>query len=199
MCIFKNIPQEMKDTDSWLVWYKSSYEGRVKKNPVGVPVNEFKADMSTYPLLPYDKATGVLEYLRRKDAKTYYGLGFGFTMEHRIAGIDLDDVFSVNGDINEDSFTLVRPILEQAHRDGLYVERSLSDRGLHIYGYCDMKDGLVKEEARGQIILPFIEIYYATSHFVVTGDVVEKGFGRIDDTVRVALEQQEKLKKEFFG
>ena len=67
MIDFRNIPQKLKDTDSWVVWYKGFYEGHLKKNPVNVPIEAWSADWNTYPVKPYLEARESLKQYRKEN------------------------------------------------------------------------------------------------------------------------------------
>ena len=120
-------------------------------------------------------------------------------MQHNIVGIDLDSVLQSDGTSFPVSQEYVMPIVKQARKDGCYMEYSVSNTGVHIYGISKHKSDLFALDPLGVIYSYFVEIYYAVSHLVVTGDALSftDELNCIDNTIDVAMEQIKKVKKDF--
>ena len=200
MIDFRNVPQKLKDINSWVVWYKGVYQEHLKKNPVGVPIEAWSADWNTYPVKPYLEAKESLKQYRKENPTIDYGLGFALNMQHNVVGIDLDSVLQSDGTSFPVSQEYVMPIVEQARKDGCYMEYSVSNTGVHIYGTSKHKSDLFTLDQLGVIYSYFVEIYYAVSHLVVTGDALSftDELNCIDNTIDVAMEQIKKIKKDFY-
>jgi len=86
------------------------------------------------------------------------GLGFVFTLEAGIVGIDLDDCIDASGKIATWAGRIVQRVAS-------YTERSPSGRGLHIFVRGALPPGARK---RG-----LVEMYDSGRYFTMTGDVLE--------------------------
>lgn len=145
------IPEKLRKTDNWICWTTQERGGKGIKVPVA-PWNTSE----TYPV----SATEKKNHADFRTAKKWgnmlrLGVGFVFTEDNKIIGIDLDDC------IEDDEMTnKVKDIVQQVNS---FTEISPSGKGLHIYLEGDMEEA-VKNDEEG------VEIYFKDRYFTVTGD-----------------------------
>ena len=167
------IPAEMKQHNCWVCWTKEERNGRTTK----VPKNPKTGGNGSTAL------SGTWGSFAQ--AKTYYtghldtieGIGYVFTENGGVVGIDIDHCVESGEIINEEIKTLV-------DRCGSYVELSPSQTGIHMYVKGKWKEpGGRKNNNLGSGMA--IEVYPAARFFTVTGNA----FGE----VRQLAENQELL------
>ena len=188
---FSKIPVKMQDINAWLLWHKYPQpNGTIKKIP-----DEFSRNGKTWDninLLSFTEARSALF----SPSSLSDGIGIAFTKSNHIAGVDIDGAMNANGEGNEKVFRLIYPLLEQAKRDGCYIEKSISGTGFHIYGTCTVKEKLLSLFEKGKIVSKNIEIYFANSYFTVSGDAKTASWGNIDNTLRLAYKIIKDIKSE---
>ena len=111
------------------------------------------------------------------------GIALGGDGADIIAGIDLDGCVSESGKLA--CTTDVKRIIKQAIKDGCYIERSPSGRGLHIMGRTTVPFRTIASGEDG------IEAYWGKRFFTVTADCVTATAGRLgslDKSVAIATE-----------
>ena len=174
----ENVPEQMTSLPQWVVWRaewvpgKDGKPGRWTKVPYQAPAAEPEEKDSPRakpaklePLVlasSIDPATwtafgNALEFSQIDNRVD--GIGFVFTLEAGIIGIDLDKCVAEDGTIDEWA-------LEAVHRFSSFTELSPSGTGLHIY-------------TRGQIPMTGtkrgrVEIYRQSRFFTVTGHLLDE-------------------------
>lgn len=153
----ENIPEQLVQLPQWCCWRAAwrvdkQGEGKWTKPPYqpdGRPAS------STDPATWAEFGECLLAY----QSGRFDGIGFVFTVEAGIVGIDLDKCIAEDGTIDEWA-------LKAVHRFNSFTELSPSGTGLHIY-------------ARGQIPMTgtkkgHVEIYRQSRFFTVTGHLLDE-------------------------
>ncbi len=167
------IPDELKNTNQWVVYKLEPNEGgKPKKVPYSCKTGK-RASVS-------NKRTGVsfenvIDYALSNKVN---GIGFIFSDRDPYFGLDIDNCIDNNGEIEPWAKKWVK-ILNS------YTEFSPSGKGLHVIG----KGKLLQEGRRKGNF----ELYENNRYFTVTGDMLD-GFTEIRDCT-TALK---KLQKELF-
>lgn len=152
----ENIPQEMKDKKQWINWVYELPEKEGDK-PKKLPVAPYLTK-SLFPVsAPDPNNWTTFEEAIKTANENNIGIGFSFTKESSICGIDLDHVL---GDKKREEWA--KEILDLAKS---YSEVSPSGKGFHIYGY-----GKTGNAPRDDY-----EIYSEKHFFTVTGYTGQKG------------------------
>lgn len=164
--ITENIPEEMKKLPQWVVWRletRRDKNGSEKITKVPYQTNGIKAAVDNpNTWTTFERAVKAVNSTQGK----FTGIGFVFTKEAGILGIDFDNVRE-NGVWNQ-------KVLNEIKSFGSYWEISQSGTGAHVYIYAKMSE----EQLEGRITgrkKGIRETYYQKRFFVVTGDVVEEG------------------------
>lgn len=152
--LFQNIPLGLRSIPRWTLWnYVLIGEGETQRwsklpvQPTG------KAASSTNPTTWTDFLSAEAAYLTGR----FDGIGFVFTGDDNIIGVDLDDCYddSINEFFNMELQTIANKI------DG-YMEISPSGTGVKIFTLADL-DGAHVDHDKG------LEIYPKGRYFTVTG------------------------------
>lgn len=146
----KNIPNKLKDKPSFVLWRPESRSGKVTKVPVNPKTLEDAKSNDPSTWSSYLVATEVLA--KNKG----YGLGYMFTKESRIVGIDLDHCID-NGSVAPWAQEIVEAFSS-------YTEISPSGSGIHIFVEGDLPDGRRRKGS--------IEVYDSGRFFTLTGNVL---------------------------
>jgi len=149
----ESVPDLLQQRDQWVVWGVENIGGM--KIPVS-PDSESPAD-TTDPETWCDFETAV-EYHRENGTK---GIGFVFTDDDMIVGIDLDDIRDENG-----LCTWGREVLEDVNS---FSEWSASGEGAHIYAFGTMPG----DSNKAKVGDGGFEMYESGRFFAMTGDHVE--------------------------
>ncbi|TXH16245.1 MAG: hypothetical protein E6R03_05765 [Hyphomicrobiaceae bacterium] len=156
-CDFAAIPSFFKQFKSWCLWAGDK-----------VPLGLNGAGISTTKpetWLSFDDAEA--EFVTSKQAR---GLGFVFSKESGLVGIDLDDCFKAPGELKK----WAKQVLELFSDNQAYVETSPSGKGLHII-VTGSKPGsrckkiLMNKEGKR---IGEIEMYDSGRYFTMTGRVM---------------------------
>ena len=173
----ENIPDELTRLPQWVVWRakwvpgKDGKPGRWSKEPYQVPAapkKDSKPEAIPTPPKPllHAKSTDPATWAEFGKALEFSqidnrvdGIGFVFTLEAGIVGIDLDHCIAEDG-------TVAEWALEAVRRFNSFTELSPSSTGLHIY-------------TRGQIPITGakrgpVEIYRQGRFFTVTGHLLDE-------------------------
>ncbi|EJN57314.1 phage NrS-1 polymerase family protein [Halogranum rubrum] len=146
------IPEELVERPQWVCWRRAKRDGKATKIPVVPGVGSFAS--STDPETWGDFETAC-DYLERGRAD---GVGFVFTEDDPIVGVDLDDCRdSESGDTDDDAQDIIT-------RLDSYTEVSPSGTGYHVLIQGSLPEG---RNRRGKI-----ECYDKARFFTVTGDRV---------------------------
>lgn len=151
------IPAELKNKDQWIVWTsrnrKVPYAPWTKNSD---PVDPLKSENWT----SFERA---VQFVKHRD---YDGLGFAFTAEDDIVGIDLDDCvkdISIKG--NNVSVRLTSRHQDIVDSLDSFTEISQSGNGIHVFVRGDV-GGQVTDNDKD------VEIYDRDRFFCMTGKVV---------------------------
>lgn len=149
------IPQFLREIPNWVLWCIEERDGKEVKVPY--TVNHTRAasnDPRTWSTFEQVRQT----YKAGGSGSDYAGIGFVFTSELGLIGIDLDDCIERDKDGHEYLSTFAQRVLEQIDS---YTELSPSGTGLHII--CTASIPRAKKTA-------YLEIYATGRYFTVTGD-----------------------------
>ena len=122
--LIENVPDEMKAKPNWVIV-------RTKFNEDKGRLDKFLIDIHTGKMAKSDDpATWATFDEAREYAKYHGGVALAYALDGKdgIACIDLDDCFEGNGDMKP--FT--KDLYDKC--DGMYCERSVSGKGLHLFG-----------------------------------------------------------------
>jgi len=153
---FENIPMELKRIPRWVLW-RHTKVGDEKWNKLPIQPNGHSAS-STNPKTWTDFLTVQAAY--EKDSEHFSGVGFVFSEEDNLIGVDLDDCY----DADLKSFTNVALQQLADSIDG-YMEISPSGTGVKIFTRGSIKSAHV-DHSQG------IECYPHGRYFTVTGHVL---------------------------
>jgi putative DNA primase/helicase len=147
-----SFPQELAALPQWICWRlePDSKGDKPRKVPYD-PKTGRKASSTnpqTWATLPEAEAA--------RDKYTFTGLGFVFTEERGIVGVDIDHCREANGTLNDTA----RAILEKYPS---YTEISPSGTGLHIFYHGAMPGKGNKNSSTG------VEMYSTGRYFTMTG------------------------------
>lgn len=159
--IYNNIPEEMKSIARWVCLNMVEEGGKQTKRPVSA--HSGKVASITDEANWADFNTAIKYYQEHQDRIN--GIGFVFTDDDDIVGIDFDGCLDTDGNLINDT------IQEIVNRNTSYIERSISGTGLHIYvrGKLPKNTG-VKLSTEGSPYGFGIELYEQKRFFVVTGN-----------------------------
>ena len=165
-----NIPETMRERESWICWRTEDRDGDDTK----VPVKPFDSGH------PYAKTNDSATWGTFEQAAGFHmepgtdtdGLGFVFHDDDLLMGVDLDDVRDPDtGDVEP----WARDIIIQLDS---YTEVSPSGTGYHVYVLATKPDGSTQDsqertlDALADADAPKVEMYGTGRFFTVTGDVV---------------------------
>ncbi len=150
--LLKNISEELKAEDAWVIWRFEERKGKTTKNLY--QVNHEQAS-STDPDT-WTTFEAVAEALKQDNF--FDGIGFVFHPNNPYCGADIDDV-------TEDK---ARRWID---RFDSYTERSPSGNGFHIICKAEVPKGTKRTEG---------ELYSSGRFFTMTGDVIHNGPVRED-------------------
>lgn len=146
------LPPAMTRLDHWICWTVEKRNGKDTKIPIDPSTQEFgKTD---------DRETwGTYEEAAELAKRDEYGLGFVFTGEDDLVGVDLDDVRDPEtGEVTDERAE------EIINRLDSYTEISPSGEGFHVIVKGDMPSGRNRKGG--------IEMYEDGRFFTVTGNRV---------------------------
>ncbi|SFT10331.1 hypothetical protein SAMN04488556_0151 [Halostagnicola kamekurae] len=149
----------VEEYDQWVCWREESRDGKPTKIPVTPGSGEFASSTDPPTWASIETA---LEYADSREAD---GIGFVFTDDDPIVGVDLDDCRDPEtGDVDD----VAQDIIERLDS---YTEISPSGTGFHVLIEGELPDG---RNRRGSI-----ELYDTARFFTVTGDSLEETPGRV--------------------
>ncbi|MFC4452082.1 hypothetical protein [Halorussus aquaticus] len=153
------LPDALCEREQWVCWKEEERDGKATKIPVTPGSGEFASSTDS------ETWTGVeiaLDYVESGNAD---GVGFVFTDDDPIVGVDLDDCRdSETGDADDAALDIIE-------RLDSYTEVSPSGTGYHVLIKGDLPDG---RNRRGSF-----ELYETARFFTVTGDHVEETPSRV--------------------
>ncbi|QFU84487.1 phage NrS-1 polymerase family protein [Natronorubrum aibiense] len=157
------LPADLRNRDQWVCWKEELRDGKPTKIPVTPGSGAFASSTDPETWASFETA---LEYADTGNAD---GIGFVFTDDDPIVGVDLDDCRDPeSGDVDDTALDIIE-------RLDSYTETSPSGTGFHVLIKGELPDG---RNRRGSI-----ELYDTARFFTVTCD-------RLEDTPpRVARRQ----------
>jgi primase-polymerase (primpol)-like protein len=155
------LPKELKQIPHWILWRMGEREGKPTKLPVNPMTGGMASTTDPKTWTNYGEAVDILQAGRIQAN----GLGFVFTEEAGIVGVDLDKCRSAE--------TLKLEPWAQGIMDRLssYTELSPSHTGLHILVRGKMPPN---GNRRGRV-----EIYGTARYFCMTGEMLT-GIGTVE-------------------
>ena len=150
---FENIPMELKLIPRWCLWkFMQVGENEQQKwSKIPMQANGYRASSSNP-----DTWTDFLTAQNTYEKGGFDGVGFVFTGDDNLVGIDIDDCIDLDTtEINE----FARDILSRVQG---YAEISPSGTGLKIFTRADLQKAHV-DHAKG------LEIYPKSRYFTITG------------------------------
>jgi len=153
------LPVSLREREQWVCWKEEERDGKLTKIPVTPGTGAFASstDQDTW-----GSFETVLEYTETENAD---GVGFVFTDDDPIVGVDLDDCRDPETDDVDDA---ARDIIDRLDS---YTEVSPSGTGYHVLIRGELPEG---RNRRGNI-----ELYDTARFFTVTGDHVDETPSRV--------------------
>lgn len=149
----KNLPKEMLDRPNWVAITTFEKEnGKLGKRPVDCNTGKYASDTDSATWADFDTACSFAK------ANGMVTLAYALDGKDKIACIDIDGCMDENGNFSE----LAQKTFNLA--DGSYAEKSVSGKGLHIFGKTDGSD-LRSFSKDGDM-----EYYRGARFIAVTGD-----------------------------
>ncbi|WP_254525987.1 hypothetical protein [Natrinema caseinilyticum] len=148
------LPSGLRERNQWVCWREENRDGKPTKIPVSPSSGGFASSTDSDTWASFETA---LEYADTENAD---GIGFVFSDDDPIVGVDLDDCRDPETeDVNE----IASDIIERLDS---YTEISPSGTGYHVLIEGELPDG---RNRRGSI-----ELYDTARFFTVTGDHLEE-------------------------
>jgi len=156
----KNVPAELKDLKQWVCWKSVERDGRITKMPVDATTGRPGKSNDPATWTDFEAACDGAVGLEAS------GVGFCFSEDDGLVGIDLDACIDCKGKIADWALDILDSF-------GSYAEISPSGRGLKIWCLGTIPKGYKinlgpKDEEIGKA--PGIEVYTDGRYFAVTGD-----------------------------
>jgi len=148
------IPETLRERDQWVCWREEERDGKPTKIPVTPGAGGFASATESETWASFEAA---LDYTETEYAD---GVGFVFTDDDPIVGVDLDDCRDPETDDVDDA------ALDIIARLDSYTEVSPSGTGYHVLVTGTLPDG---RNRRGSV-----ELYDTARFFTVTGDHVDR-------------------------
>ena len=150
----EQIPETLLERDQWVCWREEERDGKPTKIPVTPGAGGFASATESETWASFETA---IDYTETEHAD---GIGFVFTDDDPIVGVDLDDCRDPETDDVDDA------ALDIIERLDSYTEVSPSGTGYHVLITGTLPDG---RNRRGNI-----ELYDTARFFTVTGDHVDR-------------------------
>jgi hypothetical protein len=148
------VPDDLAERDQWVLWRYETRNGKPTKVPYqasGKPADSTNPGSWT----TFEEALST--WCRNR--QQYAGLGFVFSKEDTLAGIDLDDSLDEQGDVK----AWARGIVERF--SDTYIEISPSGQGLKIWAHGSLPANLPGVQVGDGAV----ELYDHARYFAVTG------------------------------
>jgi hypothetical protein len=165
---FSNIPDALKELNQWVLWKLVNIKGRKTKIPY--QANGQKAS-SNNPETWIDFDSVIKAYNTGK----FSGIGFVFTKDTGIVGIDIDAHKDSSHKLVENGQIVDKEVLEIVESLNSYTEITQSGKGLHTIVFGAKPGSKCKKGSKNFDV----EIYDHDRFFVMTGNVV-KGYETIN-------------------
>ena len=148
------IPETLRERDQWVCWREEERDGKPTKIPVTPGAGGFASATESETWASFEAA---LDYTETEYAD---GVGFVFTDDNPIVGVDLDDCRDPETDDVDDA------ALDIIARLDSYTEVSPSSTGYHVLATGILPDGRNRHRS--------VELYDTARFFTVTGDHVDR-------------------------
>jgi len=145
------VPDDLRDPDKWVCWRREDRDGDATKVPVDPSTGDYASATDPDTWASFDRARDVAA--TRDDVD---GIGFVFTDDDTVAGIDVDDCRDAETGSPSD---VARDIIDRLDS---YTEVSPSGTGYHVYVHGVIPDGRHRHDG--------VELYDDARFFTVTGD-----------------------------
>lgn len=133
---------------------------KTTKRPIDSSTGQFAKTTDSETWGTFDEAS---EFARETDA---HGVGFVFSEDDQIAGVDLDDCRDPDtGEVDDWALRVIRKLAS-------FAEVSPSGTGAHVYAYDEVPEG---GSRKGDI-----EMYGSGRYFTVTGEALPQAPGSVD-------------------
>jgi len=150
----ETIPETLREHDQWVCWREDERDSKPTKIPVTPGAGGFASSTESETWASFETA---LDYTGTAHAD---GVGFVFTDDDPIVGVDLDDCRDPEtGDVDDAAVDIIERI-------DSYTEVSPSGTGYHVLIRGELPEG---RNRRGSV-----ELYDTARFFTVTGDHVER-------------------------
>lgn len=147
------VPGTLLEYDQWLCWREDERDGKATNIPIDPTTGEFASTTDAETWAPFETAREQVQF------GTEDGLGFVFTDDDPIVGVDLDDCRDPEtGEIDAWAVDVIETL-------DSYTEVSPSGTGFHVLVTGALPDG---RNRRGEI-----ELYETARFFTVTADHIE--------------------------
>jgi primase-polymerase (primpol)-like protein len=164
------IPETLRERDQWVCWREEERDGKPTKIPVTPGAGEFASSTEPETWASFEAA---LDYIETEHAD---GVGFVFTENDPIVGVDLDDCRDPEtADVDDNAQDII------ARLDS-YTEVSPSGTGYHVLIRGELPEG---RNRRGSV-----ELYDTARFFTVTGDHVEQTPTRVARDALTAIHRE---------
>jgi putative DNA primase/helicase len=147
------LPDALVERDQWVCWREEQRDGKPTKVPVTPGSGGFASSTDSDTWRSFEAA---VEYLETGDVE---GIGFVFTEDDPIVGVDLDDCRE------PDTGEAEPPAPDIIDRLDSYTEVSPSGTGFHVLLKGELPEG---RNRRGNV-----ELYDSARYFTVTGKHLE--------------------------
>ena len=178
-----SFPQELKNRKQWVCWRLEPDKdgGKPRKMPINALTG--KGAMSNNPKTWTDYKTAFDAY----EKYGYTGIGYMFTKEDGIVGVDIDHCYdAATGEFND----VAKAILA---KQPTYAEFSPSGDGIHLYFKGTKPAGSSKNSSTG------VEMYDSARYFTVTEKQLEGASDMIaDDDGTLAWIHENYIKKQSY-
>ena len=174
------IPSELKQFPNFVLWRYEEVKGKLTKVPY--QRNGDNAATNNHETwCSFDDALKVW----KANPKRYDGIGFMFSPEAGITGIDIDDCVNDDGTLTAEAEAIVKQF-------NSYTEYSPSGKGLHIFIY-GAKTGTSCKTTKQQG-MKCVEIYDRKRYFTLTGNHLQS----TPKTIEKRQQQLEDLEKRLW-
>ncbi|WP_232688987.1 hypothetical protein [Halobacterium zhouii] len=148
------IPEDLREREQWVCWREEERDGKATKIPVTPGAGGFASSTESATWSDFETAH---EYTETEYAD---GVGFVFTDDDPIVGVDLDDCRDPEtGDVDDAALDIIE-------RLDSYTEVSPSGTGYHVLITGTLPEG---RNRRGSV-----ELYDTARFFTVTGNHVKR-------------------------
>jgi hypothetical protein len=147
--IFENIPEQMRRRDQWVLWCRQKRRGKSTKVPYCARTGQMASSTDRTTWSSFERVVAAYR------SGGYSGIGFVFTSDDEVVGIDLDKCRDPQTGHIADWAAKIIALLDT------YTEVSPSGEGVHLYAFGKLPGGARKKG--------HVEVYESGRYFTVTG------------------------------